>query len=344
MKTGIVKDWRYLEHFMGDFHPESPRRLEVIYQMIDEEPALSSLPLIEPRLATEEEIALIHTPSYIESIRETAGRPRVYLDPDTSTCPSSYEVARLAVGGVIEATDRLMDGSLDNAFALVRPPGHHAEADQARGFCIFNNIAIAAEHLRRKHRLQRLLIVDWDLHHGNGTQHAFYGRDDVLYFSLHQFPHYPGTGYWNEVGSGRGEGATINVPLAPGKTDADYFYVFDQLLFPVASTFKPEFILVSAGFDICAGDPLGGMKISSEGFSGLTQRLLDMAAVFCQNRLLLALEGGYYFRGLEEGVRNVLLTLSGKKTAKAIAGEASAATLDELKPVFLVVRKFWPLG
>ncbi len=343
MKTGIVKDWRYLEHTMGEHHPESPKRLEVIYRMVEGEPALASLPCVEPRPAAEEEIASIHTPAYIESIRETAHHPRVYLDPDTSTCPRSYEVARLAVGGLIEAAGRIMAGHLDNAFALVRPPGHHAEASQARGFCIFNNIAIAAEHLIQQHALRRLLIVDWDLHHGNGTQHAFYGRDDVLYFSVHQFPHYPGTGYWNEVGNGKGEGFTINVPLAPGKTDEDYLFIFDRLLAPVAAEFKPEFILVSAGFDIFAGDPLGGMMVSPAGFSALTHILLRLAQEFASGRLLLSLEGGYNLRGLEEGVRNVLFTLKEGGAASYSRGECSPTTMEELRPVFQVVRKFWAL-
>ncbi len=343
MKTGIVKDWRYLEHWIGENHPESPKRLEAVYRAIEEDPDLASLPLIEPRLATEEELAFIHTPSYIESIRETEGRPRVYLDPDTCTSARSYEVARLAVGGVLEAVDQVMEGRFENAFALVRPPGHHAEASRAAGFCIFNNVAIAAEHLLIKHGLQRILIVDWDLHHGNGTQHAFYAREDVLYFSTHQFPHYPGTGFWNEVGTGKGEGYTINVPLAPGKTDQDYLFIFERLLSPIMAAYKPEFILVSAGFDIYADDPLGGMEVTATGFSGLTQALMSMAPPSSQSRLLLTLEGGYNLRGLEEGVKNVLLTLSGKKAGAIVRAEASMLTKEELKPVFTVVRKFWAI-
>jgi len=343
MTTGIVKDRRYLEHWMGDTHPESPQRLEVIYRMIEEEPAFATYSLAEPRLADEEEIAYIHTPAYIEAIRETAGRERVFLDPDTSTCPRSYDVARLAVGGLLEAADRIMDGRLRNAFALVRPPGHHAEASQARGFCIFNNVAIAAEHLIQKHGLRRILIVDWDLHHGNGTQHAFYARDDVLYFSVHQFPHYPGTGFWNEIGSGKGEGFTINVPLAPGKTDEDYLFIFERLLSPVAAAFQPECILVSAGFDICSGDPLGGMRVSADGFSGLTAAVLNLAHGLAGGRLLLTLEGGYNPRALEEGVRNVLLALGGAARPTASSAEISASAREELKPVFLVAKKFWPV-
>jgi acetoin utilization deacetylase AcuC-like enzyme len=343
MTTGIVKDWRYLEHRMWDFHPEGPQRLEVIYRMLEQHPAFSSFPIIEPRPATEEEITLIHTKTYFDEIKETAGRERVYLDPDTSTCPRSFEVACLAAGGLLKAADMIMEGSLNNAFALVRPPGHHAEASQARGFCIFNNIAIAAQYLIEKHGLKRILIVDWDLHHGNGTQHAFYSRNDVLYFSVHQFPHYPGTGFWNEIGSGEGEGFTVNVPLAPGKTDADYLFIFERLLSPMAVAYQPEFILVSAGFDIFAGDPLGGMSISTAGFIGLTASVMNLARASAQGRLLLTLEGGYNLDSLEVGVKNVLLTLTGQERLLPSDARISAAMRQEVEPVFKIVKMFWPL-
>jgi acetoin utilization deacetylase AcuC-like enzyme len=343
MTTGIVKDWRYLEHRMGDHHPESPQRLEVIYRMLEQQPAFSSFPIIEPRPATEQEITLIHTKTYFDKIKETAGREGVYLDPDTSTSPRSFEVACLAAGGLLQAADMIMEGSLNNGFALVRPPGHHAEASQARGFCIFNNIAIAAQHLIEKRGLRRILIVDWDLHHGNGTQHAFYSRNDVLYFSIHQFPYYPGTGFWNEIGSGKGEGFTINVPLAPGKTDADYLFIFERLLSPVAAAYQPEFVLVSAGFDIFAGDPLGGMRVSAAGFSGLTAAVMDLASISAQGRLLLTLEGGYSPDGLEAGVRNVLLTLSGQKRPSPPEAGISASMQQEVGPVFKVAKMFWPV-
>ncbi len=343
MTTGIVKDWRYLEHKMGDYHPESPERLEVVYRMLEQHPVFSSFPTIEPRPATEEEVTLIHTKAYFDEIKATAGRERVYLDPDTSTSPRSFEVACLAAGGVLKAADLIMEGNLDNGFALVRPPGHHAEASQAKGFCIFNNIAIAAQYLIEKYKLRRILIIDWDLHHGNGTQHAFYSRSDVLYFSVHQFPYYPGTGFWNEIGSGGGEGFTINVPLGPGKTDADYLHIFERLLFPVAAVYQPEFILVSAGFDIFAGDPLGGMSISAAGFAGLTAAVMKMARPWAQGRLLVTLEGGYSLEGLEAGVGNVLVTLAGQEPVLLPEARISASLNHEVEPVFKVVKMFWPL-
>jgi len=344
MKTGIVKDWRYVEHHMGDAHPESPERVRIIYEMLEEEKELATLEIISPRLATEKEIALIHTREYVEEIKKTAGRKRVYLDPDTSTSARSYEVALLAAGGMLEAADRIMEGKTRNAFALVRPPGHHAEASQARGFCIFNNVAIVAQYMVEKFHLRRILIVDWDLHHGNGTQNAFYLRDDVLYFSTHQFPHYPGSGHWSEVGAGKGEGFTVNVPLAPEKGDDDFLFIYRKILSPIAAAFKPEFILVSAGFDIFAGDPLGGMEVSVPGFGALTAELMDLAHLAAKDRLLLALEGGYNLFGLRDGVRSVLLALSGQKPETPGKLSISSSLERELAPVLKVQKAFWPLG
>jgi acetoin utilization deacetylase AcuC-like enzyme len=341
MKTGIVKDWRYVEHTMGDHHPESPLRIQAIYEMLEEEKIFSTFPLIAPRTAKPEEIALIHTREYIDQIKATAGRQSVYLDPDTSTSPRSYEVALLAAGGLLEAVDRVMEEKIKNGFALVRPPGHHAEASQARGFCIFNNVAIAAQYLLERWGLRRVLIVDWDIHHGNGTQNSFFSRSDVLYFSTHQFPHYPGSGHWSEVGSGKGEGFTVNIPLAGGKTDDDFLSVYRELLLPVAESFKPEFILVSAGFDIFAGDPLGGMGLSVAGFGALTAELTGLAKKTSRNRILLTLEGGYNLIGLKDGVKSVLLALSGQERTSPAKLNPSGALERELAPVFNIMKSYW---
>jgi acetoin utilization deacetylase AcuC-like enzyme len=344
MKTGIVKDWRYLEHNMGPGHPESPERIRAVYERLEKEKELVALSLITPRPAKEEELAFIHTQEYIEQIKETAGRERTFLDPDTSTSPRSYEVALLAAGGLIEAADQILDGKVQNAFALVRPPGHHAEASQAKGFCIFNNVAIAAQHLVEKRGLRRILIVDWDLHHGNGTQNAFYSRPDILFFSTHQFPYYPGSGHWSEAGRGKGEGFTVNVPLSAGKTDDDFLFIYRRLLSPIAAAFKPEFILVSAGFDIFAGDPLGGMEVSVGGFGMLAGELMDLAGQTARDRLLLTLEGGYNLFGLQDGVRSVLLSLSGRRPESLAKLSLSASLERELAPVFKVQKQFWPVS
>lgn len=343
MTTGIVKDWRYAEHNMGAYHPESPERIRVIYEMLEKEKAFSSYTLVDPRFASEEEITRIHTLSYFQKIKESAGKERVFLDPDTSTSPRSFEVACLAAGGLIKAAEMVMERKIRNGFALVRPPGHHAEASQARGFCIFNNIAIAAQQLIKTYGLKRILIVDWDLHHGNGTQNAFYSRRDVLYFSTHQFPHYPGTGFWNEVGSGDGEGFTVNVPLAPGKVDEDYLYIFQKILSPIAAAYNPEFILVSAGFDIFEGDPLGGMSVSILGFGALTSVLMKLAEKSAQGRFLLTLEGGYNLFGLADGVKSVLLTLGDRGRPLPSQISISSSTEKELSPILKAQKKYWPV-
>jgi len=342
MKTGIIKDTRYREHNMGSYHPENPQRLEVIYRMIEDEIMFDYLP-IEPRAAADEEIQWIHSEAYVKTIKDTSGKDQVMLDPDTSTSARSYEVATLAVGGVLNAAERIMSGEITNAFAFIRPPGHHAEATRAMGFCLFNNVAIAAEYLLRQHALKKILIVDWDLHHGNGTQHSFAKRKDVLYFSTHQFPHYPGTGHWSEIGENEGEGHTINVPLNPGKTDQDYLYIFERLLSPIAEEFEPGFILVSAGFDIYEGDPLGGIQISDLGFGALSYSLLQIAEKVCQGRILLALEGGYNPEGLRSGCKQVLCQLGGEAKKPDIEARASTITQRELVPVFETLRKYWPV-
>jgi len=342
MKTGIVKDWQYMEHNMGAFHPESPRRIEAIYRMIEKE---ISFPLaeIKPRPATEKEIQLVHSPSYVQAIKDTSGKERVVLDPDTATSTRSYEIALLAAGGLLEAVDQIMERKIKNGFALVRPPGHHAENARAMGFCLFNNVAIGAEYLIKKHSLKRILVVDWDLHHGNGTQHSFQKRNDVLYFSTHQFPHYPGTGYWDETGTEEGEGFTVNVPLAPGKTDMDYLCIFQKILSPITNAFKPEFILVSAGFDIYLNDPLGGMLVSEQGFGAMTWELMSLAHQLCQDRLLFTLEGGYDLQGLQLGIKNVLLQLRGEGKKPESEAKESSSLQEELAPILQTQKKYWPL-
>lgn len=342
MATGIVKDLRYLQHDMGSFHVESPRRLEAIYKMIETEIDFP-LVVIEPRPATEEEIGFVHSPSYVKFISQTSGKERVYLDPDTSTSPGSFETALLAAGGLMKAADLIMEGRIRNGFALVRPPGHHAEADQAKGFCIFNNVAVAAEYLVRKYGLKRILIADWDLHHGNGTQNAFYRRNDVLFFSTHQFPYYPGSGDWDEIGEDEGEGFTVNVPLSPGRTDAEYLFIYRNILGPIAAAYKPEFILVSAGFDIHADDPLGGMLVTGEGFGALAAELLGTAMRLAQGRILFTLEGGYSLEGLADGVQEVLRQLSGRKAPPALRADISVSTRKEIAPVVDIQKRFWPL-
>jgi acetoin utilization deacetylase AcuC-like enzyme len=268
------------------------------------------------------------------------------LDPDTYACAKSYETAKLAAGGTLAAVDEVVGGKLDNAFALIRPPGHHAESNRAMGFCLFNNVAIAAGYALKKYKLKKALIIDWDLHHGNGTQHSFYDRADVLYFSTHQFPYYPGTGFVTETGSGEGKGFTVNVPLSTGPGDAEYMEIFKEILEPIALEYKPDIVFVSAGFDIYYQDPLGGMQVTPEGFADLARVVLDFAKETCGGKVVFVLEGGYHLDGLRDSVREVLKTLRGD-APDGSRGEKLREAVDHqmIDPVMKKVRDaqkpFW---
>jgi len=341
----IIKDNRYLEHRAGVDHPESPDRLHAINEVLDRE--FSSLPLIQPRLATEDELALVHDPLYIQTVASTAGRMRAQLDPDTGTSSRSYEIARLAAGGLLNAVDALLSSdasrlTVSSVFAFVRPPGHHAEADRAMGFCLFNNIAIAAEYAKQKYGLDRILIVDWDLHHGNGTQHAFYDDPSVLYFSSHQFPYYPGSGNFDQVGMNAGAGFTVNAPFPTGFGDAEYIHVYERILRPIALEFKPQLVLVSAGFDPYIKDPLGGMAVTGEGFGALAKIVQDIALRTCDSKVLLTLEGGYHPDGLRDGVRSVLNTLLGKPSPLPKKAPHTAAD-QVIEKIVNVQKNYWKI-
>jgi acetoin utilization deacetylase AcuC-like enzyme len=318
--TGIVKDNRYMDHVANSYHPESHQRLEVLYRMLQEAEMKGKFVEVKPRMATQEELELIHVPRYIQMVASTAGQACTMLDPDTYACSKSYETAKLAAGGTLVAVDKILGGELDNAFAIVRPPGHHAESSRAMGFCLFNNVAIAAGYALKTRKLRKALIIDWDLHHGNGTQHSFYERADVLYFSTHQFPYYPGTGFVNEVGSGTGKGFTVNVPLSPGPGDAEYMQIFEEILEPIAMEYKPDIVFVSAGFDIYYQDPLGGMQVTPEGFANLAKIVLEIAKETCKGKVVFVLEGGYHLDGLRDSVKEVL---------KAMRGDILAGGRDE---------------
>jgi acetoin utilization deacetylase AcuC-like enzyme len=346
--TGIVKDCRYLRHGTEFSHPETPQRLASIYEMLDNPDMGWKFIGIDAREATREELERVHLPAYIDRIAATAGEKLFMLDPDTVTTAESYDVARLAAGGVINAIDGVVSGQADNAFALVRPPGHHAQAAVAAGFCIFNNIAIGARDAIARHGMERVLIIDWDLHHGNGTQEAFYEDPRVLYFSTHQSPGYPGTGAMSEMGRGPGLGYTLNIPLRGGADDALYVRLFRAILSPVAQAFRPEIILVSAGFDTYVGDPLGEMRVTPEGFACLTRVLINLAEAICGGRLALVLEGGYHIQGLTKCVRAVLLELLGETCATeerlaSLANEADAKADILIGRVRQQFEPYWPV-
>lgn len=338
-RTGIVTDRRYMRHTMGEYHPESPERLRGIYAMLETPEVAGKFVEIPVRPAVAEEILWIHTPTYLKTLAATAGQEYTYLDPDTQTCAYSYEAALLAAGGLCQAVTQVCSGELDNAFALVRPPGHHAERGRAMGFCLFNNVAIAARYAQKRLNMERILVVDWDLHHGNGTQHSFEEDPGVLYFSTHQFPYYPGTGDFGETGKGNGRGFTVNVPLPMGCGDHEYLAVFENILRPVAMDYKPELILVSAGFDIYEGDPLGGMRVTPGGFAGLARSVMDLALSCCGGKLVLTLEGGYHVEGLAESVRRVLIEMSGGSTTD-VRGQATHADPEFMDVIVRSVREF----
>jgi acetoin utilization deacetylase AcuC-like enzyme len=308
--TGIVRDDVFLRHDMGRYHPENPRRLEVIYSVVDRLRDDLNLVEIPVRSAEIAEIARNHSPEYVEKIAATAGKRSTYLDPDTSTSADSWDAASKAVGGLLNLVDAVVRGEVRNGFGLVRPPGHHAEWDRAMGFCLFNNIALAARHALAEHGMERIAIVDWDLHHGNGTQHSFYDDPRVLFISTHQYPHYPGTGSIEETGKGKGEGFTVNVPLGPGAGDEEFVAIVQSVVVPVLRSYKPEFVLLSAGFDAHARDPLGALGITEQGYGDMLKLLMDAAGEVCSERLILTLEGGYDLDALASSVGVVLSTLA----------------------------------
>lgn len=310
-KTGLVYHDLFLEHDTGANHPESPDRLRMIVAHLKKKKLWDKLVPINPATAPLKWCETIHSAAYLERLKEGCRSNRLrYMDsPDTPVSKMSFATALLAAGGTLKAVDAVMDGKARNAFCAIRPPGHHALRDKAMGFCLLNNVAIAARYIQQFHGLPRVLIVDWDVHHGNGTQAAFYDDPAVLYFSVHRGAFYPGTGNADEVGEGRGKGFTINVPLARGAGDEEYLRAFNDVLKPAALRFKPDFILISAGFDAHEKDPLGGMLVSAGGYARMTEVVKAIAAACCHGRIVSVLEGGYSQEGLAESVEYHLKTL-----------------------------------
>ncbi|MEK6777483.1 MAG: histone deacetylase [bacterium] len=294
-------------------HPESAKRLAALEDLFHDTDLHPHLLRLQPRAAEVDEISEVHDRLYVMQVKEACAGGVRALDPDTVISTESYEEARLAAGGVLAAMDAVMDGKVSNAFCAVRPPGHHAERDHAMGFCLFNNVAVAARYAQKKHGLEKILIADWDVHHGNGTQNAFYDDPSVLYFSIHQYPHYPGTGSRNQAGEGEGAGFTLNHPLPAGSGDREYLDAFENLLAPAADQFKPDLILISAGFDAHKDDPLAGMQVTEKGFSGMTECLARLAGKHAHGRIVSVLEGGYNLSALKKSVRAHLCALIGLK-------------------------------
>ncbi len=341
--TGLIRDKAYLEHITSDFHPEHPDRLRAIYSILEDQELQGKTTVLEAREATAEEIQWIHTESYYQKIESTRDCGHRQLDPDTHVSSQSYRAAKLAAGGLCVLVDAVCSGKIRNGFALVRPPGHHAEAGRGMGFCIYNNIAIAARYAQNRGLAEKVLIVDWDLHHGNGTQHSFESDPSVLYFSSHQYPYYPGTGRPDETGTGKAKGYTVNVPLPGGQGDEDFIRIYQEILEPIATQFKPDLVLVSAGFDTYYRDPLGGMGMTEDGFAEITRILMRIADACCQGKIVLTLEGGYHLEGLAQCVKRVILALQGTGRPAAASPTPSHTTEQIVKHIRNTQKTFWHL-
>jgi acetoin utilization deacetylase AcuC-like enzyme len=313
LPTGLVYHPDYLKHDSGENHPESAKRLSSLITYLEKKAFWSKLKNVPPYSASVEWLETVHDPNYVKMVEKTCKNGGGMLDPDTWVGRESYQIALLAVGGVMAAVDAVMDRKIKNAFCAVRPPGHHAERDKAMGFCIFNNVAVGVRYVQKKYGLKKVLIVDWDVHHGNGTQNIFLADPSVYYFSIHQFPHYPGTGSESEVGEGEGKGYTFNMPMFTGSGDLEYIEAFENIFYPLASKFSPDFVFISAGFDAHEQDPLATINLSEEGYGRMTEVITKLGSEHAQGRLVSVLEGGYNVRSLSASVeKHILALMNGK--------------------------------
>jgi len=310
MATGFAFDPGFLKHDAGYGHPECPERLSRSMDYLQKRPWFATLKPVTSRTCDLEWIEKIHLNEYIKHARDTCRSGLPFLDsPDVGICKESYDIALLAAGTPLVMADEIIANKMNNGFAMLRPPGHHAEFNMALGFCLFNNVAILARYLQMEHGFDKILILDWDVHHGNGTQHSFEKDPSVLYISTHQYPFYPGTGAYTETGIGKGEGSVLNCPMPAGSTDQDYEKAFREKIIPKIQNFKPEFIIISAGFDAHRDDPLADIWLSTGFFGWMTERMLEMADQFSQGKMISILEGGYNLDVLPLCIEQHLLKL-----------------------------------
>ena len=321
MKVGYVYDPIYLRHDTGQ-HVENARRLEAIIAQLDKSGLKQQLAMIEPRAASIEELTSVHHEQHISHVQAVAQKGGGWLDPDTVMSPDSYKAALYAAGGAIKATEAVIDGVVSSAFALVRPPGHHATSLRAMGFCLFNNVAVATKYAMSKYNLERIAIIDFDVHHGNGTQETFYDNPQVLYISTHEYPFYPGTGSIEETGGGAAKGTTVNIPLSSGCGDSEYTQVFEQIIAPVVRRFNPQFIFVSAGYDAHWDDALALMQVTTTGFAQMVGIIKQLADELCSGRLVFSLEGGYNLNALAVSVKATLDILMGNTNIEDPLGQS----------------------
>ena len=328
MKVGFVYDTIYLKHdtgisktVAGQENPEKAERLEVIMSHLERSKIKQQLKLITPRAATAEELVAVHDKQYISYIQEFTRKGGGLLTPYTVVSRDSYEAAIYAAGGVIRATEVVMDGGVNSAFALIRPPGHHASAQRAMGYCVFNNVAIAAKYALTAYNLERIAIIDFDVHHGNGTQDIFYDDPRVLYVSVHGYPFYPGTGSLAETGSGKAQGTTVNLSIGKDCTDTEYLQVFEQVIAPVVRRFKPELLLISAGYDPHWADERGVMYVTTTGFAEMVRIIKELAEELCNSRVVFSLEGGYSRTALATSVKATFDVLLGNSDIEDPLGQ-----------------------
>ena len=314
MSTGLVYDPVFLRHDTGPGHPECSERLRHGYSYLSQQAWFADLKPLATAVADRKWLQTIHDDAYIDRSKASCDSGQTILDSmDVSISRESYSVALLACGSLLQLADCIIKKELDNGFAMIRPPGHHAEHDQALGFCLFNNVAILARYLQQHHGLDKILILDWDVHHGNGTQHSFEEDPSVLYISTHQYPYYPGTGSVCETGIGRGAGSILNCPMTAGYGDAEYTQAFNEYILPRIDAFRPEFIILSAGFDAHRSDPLGQINLTTEFYGWMTQRIMEKADMYAEGRIISALEGGYHLQMLAECMSEHLQVLAGQK-------------------------------
>ena len=313
MTTALVHDPRFRDHDTGPGHPERPARIDATISALDAQPWFADLQTIAPQEADIAAVERIHDLHYIRRAQTACASSAPFIDTaDVAISEASCEIALLAAGGALVLGDAVATGAVDNGFALLRPPGHHAEQSAAMGFCLFNNVAILARHLQHEHGMDKIAILDWDVHHGNGTQHSFEHDPSVLYASLHQYPYYPGTGAASETGTGAGSGSIVNCPMPAGATDSAYERAFMERIIPAFELFRPECIIVSAGFDAHRDDPLADVQLSTPMFAWMTERMLELAEHFSGGRLISVLEGGYNLQRLGECVTAHVAELAGQ--------------------------------
>lgn len=345
MTTAYGTHSRFTEHyFPGYDHPEFPGRIEAVWHKLAATGLDQRLQAVDVQPLGTKALLSVHTPDHLDLLAWVSDQGKtVLIDSDTYALPASYEVARLAAGATVQVVDTVMRGDADNGLVVVRPPGHHAKPERAMGFCLLNNVALAARMAQQRHGIGRVLIVDYDVHHGNGTQDAFYDDPGVLFISIHQSPFYPGTGHLHERGRGAGRGSTINIPLSARHGDASYRAIFEQIVWPAARRFQPQLILVSAGFDAHWHDPLAHMRLTLPGYQHLTRELMRMADALCGGKIVFLMEGGYDLEALSSGICNVAYALLGDDTLLDPYGPASGREPD-VQPLIQQVLHTHDLG